>query len=338
MSNNQLYWIGPYGILVPQSIDDVVDEDGVNILYKNGTKTKLCANFSTMNSMSYKTKYAKFDMLNGHWIYKSNNTNNTNTTNNTKDMENNTYLIKMEIDKATVFKDILFSLNKSGIENIHLHCNKKGIIITETTPDNLCLCRITLPFDKFKNYELFDNVIVKVSIIYLLENIRNMKSRDILKLLIKKHEKSILYVNDNPIECEIIEKLETMTLPPTSFSVKVSVPGKDLYNTYFYLRSNSTFIINILVKNNILTLIDGDDDNINTDIINNLTKVYFENKANNTFISNDYELSYLMNYKNLLQYCGNTDLYLRKNYPLVQKIEFPIGNMILMISPLSSID
>lgn len=129
-----------------------------------------------------------------------------------------------------------------------------------------------------------------------------------------------------------------MTLPPTLFNVKVSVPGKDLYNAYFYLRSNSTLIINILVKNNIITLIDSNNDNINTDIINNLTKVYFENKANNTFISNDYELSYLMNYTNLLQYCGNTDLYLRKDYPLVQKIEFPIGNMILIISPLSSID
>lgn len=41
--NNTLtdYWIGPYKMLVPNSIDSVVAKDGRNIRYKNGSETEL---------------------------------------------------------------------------------------------------------------------------------------------------------------------------------------------------------------------------------------------------------------------------------------------------------
>ncbi len=37
------YWEGPYGVLVPDSVDAVVAEDGTNTLHKDGIKTDMCA-------------------------------------------------------------------------------------------------------------------------------------------------------------------------------------------------------------------------------------------------------------------------------------------------------
>jgi hypothetical protein len=34
------YWIGPYGIKVPNNINCVIAEDGHNILYKDGEQTQ----------------------------------------------------------------------------------------------------------------------------------------------------------------------------------------------------------------------------------------------------------------------------------------------------------
>jgi hypothetical protein len=33
------YWIGPYGVFVPNKYDSVVAADGSNILYKDGSQT-----------------------------------------------------------------------------------------------------------------------------------------------------------------------------------------------------------------------------------------------------------------------------------------------------------
>ncbi|BCS82815.1 hypothetical protein QLL95_gp0326 [Cotonvirus japonicus] len=65
-------WVGPYGVLVPNSIDNVVAEDGYNTLYKDGSETeKFCLNAEPMSSTIYRAKYAIYNETDGLWYHKT---------------------------------------------------------------------------------------------------------------------------------------------------------------------------------------------------------------------------------------------------------------------------
>jgi len=59
MSDQQTsnYWIGPYGIKVPNDVNKVKQEDGANTLYKNGSHTEMVWQ-GTMTKEDYLAKYA----------------------------------------------------------------------------------------------------------------------------------------------------------------------------------------------------------------------------------------------------------------------------------------
>ena len=67
-SHNNNYWVGPYGILVPNHIRDIVAKDGGNTLYKRGIVTQKCVR-SKMTEETYKKTYAKFNTKDGKWYY-----------------------------------------------------------------------------------------------------------------------------------------------------------------------------------------------------------------------------------------------------------------------------
>lgn len=60
-SKEQMYWIGPYSIKIHVSIQAVVDADGYNILFANGTHTNRATPIIplNMNSFIYKETYAE---------------------------------------------------------------------------------------------------------------------------------------------------------------------------------------------------------------------------------------------------------------------------------------
>lgn len=66
------YWIGPYRVLVPNSIESVPMGDGRNFYYKNGKKTNHRIKISNLlNKKEYRKKYAIFK--NGKYYYNINN-------------------------------------------------------------------------------------------------------------------------------------------------------------------------------------------------------------------------------------------------------------------------
>ncbi|AFX92084.1 hypothetical protein CE11_00051 [Megavirus courdo11] len=70
-SSSTKYWIGPYGVLVPDSINLVVSEDGYNLMFQDGDITERgCCNPDPMNATIYKTNYAIYNEANGLWYYK----------------------------------------------------------------------------------------------------------------------------------------------------------------------------------------------------------------------------------------------------------------------------
>ena len=73
MSNDELvsYWIGPYGVLVPQGLKSVVAKDGGNTRYFDGTETEkfvVSLKGGPMTKYKYRAKYARISEY-GHWIY-----------------------------------------------------------------------------------------------------------------------------------------------------------------------------------------------------------------------------------------------------------------------------
>lgn len=63
------YWIGPYGIKIPQTIKFVISEDGTNYCFSDGSQTVF--NYRTtkyMDEMKYKKKYAH--QKDGQWYWK----------------------------------------------------------------------------------------------------------------------------------------------------------------------------------------------------------------------------------------------------------------------------
>lgn len=63
------YWTGPYGVLVPEYIDEIIAKDGYNLRYKDGSVTeKFMPNPNPMNEDIYRRTYAT--CVNGKWYYK----------------------------------------------------------------------------------------------------------------------------------------------------------------------------------------------------------------------------------------------------------------------------
>ena len=57
--NTQDYWIGPHGMLVPNTIKDVMDEDCCNTLYDDGSVTEMGSNIVPLTKEEYLAKYAE---------------------------------------------------------------------------------------------------------------------------------------------------------------------------------------------------------------------------------------------------------------------------------------
>ncbi len=63
-----MYWVGPYGILVPNHITYVKAEDGSNRHYSHGAITEKNITKPITESM-YKDKYAIFDAETNSWYH-----------------------------------------------------------------------------------------------------------------------------------------------------------------------------------------------------------------------------------------------------------------------------
>lgn len=70
MSDDPKFWKGPYGVLVPNHIYDVVDRDGGNTLHKSGACTEMNFSWLNMDETKYKELYAEFNQNDGQWYYK----------------------------------------------------------------------------------------------------------------------------------------------------------------------------------------------------------------------------------------------------------------------------
>lgn len=64
-SNN--YWLGPYGIRVPNHIQMIKDSDGGNTLYKDGGCTEMLI-LNPPTEAEYKQKYCV--LIDGHYYWK----------------------------------------------------------------------------------------------------------------------------------------------------------------------------------------------------------------------------------------------------------------------------
>lgn len=62
------YWLGPYGILVHNSIKSVLAADGINIQYRDGTCTRMCIGTPLMTEERYKEQFAEL-RDDGHYYY-----------------------------------------------------------------------------------------------------------------------------------------------------------------------------------------------------------------------------------------------------------------------------
>ena len=66
-SDNTDFWLGPYGIRVPNSVQWITDADGGNTLYKRGGSTEMyCPNPPTEEE--YKKKYCTLG-INGYYYW-----------------------------------------------------------------------------------------------------------------------------------------------------------------------------------------------------------------------------------------------------------------------------
>lgn len=71
--NQEKYWIGPFEILVSNDIGEVVDEDGYNSMYSDGSSTEqLMMDSPEMNETIYKHIYAKFNESDQQWYHTGN--------------------------------------------------------------------------------------------------------------------------------------------------------------------------------------------------------------------------------------------------------------------------
>lgn len=61
------FWIGPYGIYVPDDIDSVIDMDGKNFINKHSFLTT--NELSILNEDEYKKKYAVKNTVDQKWYY-----------------------------------------------------------------------------------------------------------------------------------------------------------------------------------------------------------------------------------------------------------------------------
>lgn len=61
------FWVGPYGILVPDEIDSIVARDGGNTLYRDSSETKMYVD-SPPTEAEYKNLYATKGS-HGIWYY-----------------------------------------------------------------------------------------------------------------------------------------------------------------------------------------------------------------------------------------------------------------------------
>jgi len=72
--NPQTHWVGPYGMLVPNSVNMVTATDGFNTRYKDGGETEMgMLNPPKMDKNIYLSKYAEF--RGGQYHYKQEFTN-----------------------------------------------------------------------------------------------------------------------------------------------------------------------------------------------------------------------------------------------------------------------
>jgi len=70
MSNIEGYWIGPYGVLIPNKLNGVISEDGYNIRYKTGYCTqRFYINPKPISAEIYQKKYAEYNNESGLWYY-----------------------------------------------------------------------------------------------------------------------------------------------------------------------------------------------------------------------------------------------------------------------------
>ena len=68
INNKNDYWLGPYNIRIPNSIEDVRSTDGCNMLSKDGSETERFIRSPSPSEKEYKEKYAK--LVDGIWYYK----------------------------------------------------------------------------------------------------------------------------------------------------------------------------------------------------------------------------------------------------------------------------
>lgn len=66
---NSDYWIGPYGIRVPNSVERVRAADGSNSRYKDGSETEMAVR-NSITEDKYKSLYAEL-RDDGFWYYKN---------------------------------------------------------------------------------------------------------------------------------------------------------------------------------------------------------------------------------------------------------------------------
>lgn len=64
------YWIGPYGILIPDTIKSVIDIDGINTIYKDGSSTEISNGGKVISEQIYKDRYTIYNSDDGKWYYR----------------------------------------------------------------------------------------------------------------------------------------------------------------------------------------------------------------------------------------------------------------------------
>ena len=70
-NKNNDYWVGLYGIRIPNSIKSVIAEDCCNTLYFDGSGTELFSLNAPLSETEYKNKYAEFNTEDGFWYWKT---------------------------------------------------------------------------------------------------------------------------------------------------------------------------------------------------------------------------------------------------------------------------
>jgi len=70
--NNSNYWLGPAGILIPNSINEVPCLDNINTFYCTGFSTELLWNYDNKKPYTVNEYRAKFaERRRGKWYWKS---------------------------------------------------------------------------------------------------------------------------------------------------------------------------------------------------------------------------------------------------------------------------